>query len=118
MQPSVYLQVRQKMNSEDCLQWTIESGMAAELGGFTGVLRAILAGLLIAGSKSFTHMLLALERYDDLFTGLLKASDGKVRSPALTSTLVERQINCLPDMNTSLQGCQSNRVVAKRKMGS
>ena len=65
------MQVKQKKTAEQVENWMSESGMKQELGSATALVRASLAGLLTAGSKSFTHMLLALERYDDLLIHLL-----------------------------------------------
>lgn len=49
------------------------------LGGATGVLRAITNALLVAGSKSFTHMITALERYLPTLESLLAEAGPAVR---------------------------------------
>lgn len=49
--------------SEGILAWIAEQGLEGELGGPQGVLRMVLRALLVAGAKSFTHMITALERY-------------------------------------------------------
>lgn len=70
--------MKQKRNSEECLQWIENSEIEKELGSKVGVLRAIVVGLLTAGSKSFTHMLIALERYDNLLNSLVEATGHEV----------------------------------------
>ena len=57
------LQVKHKVTSEGILAWVAEQNLDAELGGSQGVLRMVLRALLVAGAKSFTHMITALERY-------------------------------------------------------
>lgn len=65
-------QVTARKNAEEALAWLEAESISDELGGRCGALRAILRGLMTAGSKSFTHMLIALERYDTVLTTLLK----------------------------------------------
>lgn len=65
------LQVRGKKTAEEVRAWVEEQALSQQLGGVPGVLRALVRGLLVAGSKSFTHMLIALERYEALLTPLL-----------------------------------------------
>jgi hypothetical protein len=50
-----------------------------ELGGAAGVLRAIVSALLVAGAKSFTHMITALERYGPVLDALLREAGPAVR---------------------------------------
>ena len=56
-------QVKHKVTSEGILAWVAEQSLEGELGGAQGVLRMVLRALLVAGAKSFTHMITALERY-------------------------------------------------------
>lgn len=57
------LQVRSKAKPEEVDSW-IETEKAEDaLGGAEGVLRALVRTLLIAGAKSYTHMVIAMERY-------------------------------------------------------
>ena len=56
-------QVKHKVMSEGVLAWIGEQGLEEELGGPRGVLSMVLRALLVAGAKSFTHMITALERY-------------------------------------------------------
>lgn len=85
---SPLLQIRQHLALKGTLGWetTANAGVRAwvegtgptpgpnlreELGGAAGVLRAITNALLVAGSKSFTHMITALERYLPTLESLL-----------------------------------------------
>ena len=71
-------QVRDKRTPQEVLQWAKDKKLEDELDGQLGFLKVVLRGLLIAGSKSFTHMLIALERYDDLLTNLLSQTGEQV----------------------------------------
>lgn len=71
-------QVKAKKDAEELLEWVRTSTMEEELLGKVGVLRAAMRGLMVAGSKSFTHMLIALERYDSLLTALLQDAGERV----------------------------------------
>lgn len=70
--------MRDKRTPEEVFQWAKDKKLEDELDGKLGFLRIALRGLLIAGSKSFTHMLIALERYDDLLTNLLSQTGEQV----------------------------------------
>ena len=72
-------QVKEKKSTEEALQWVAQHGLEEELGGPIGVLRMVLRALMVAGAKSFTHMLLALERFDSLLTALLAQTGDRVR---------------------------------------
>lgn len=61
------------------MEWIAAKDLEEQLGGKVGVLRMVVRGLLVAGSKSFTHMLIALERYDSLLTSLLEDAGERVR---------------------------------------
>lgn len=69
------------------LAWVDGTGLEAgpplreELGGAAGVLRAIVTALLVAGAKSFTHMITALERYGPVLDSLLRESGPAVCPP-------------------------------------
>jgi len=62
--------VRGKVPAEGMLEWIQEQRLADELGPL-GLLGMVLRVLLVAGSKSFTHTLIALERYEDVLRHLL-----------------------------------------------
>ena len=70
--------MRAKKGADELLEWMQSSGMEEELSGKVGMLRAVMRGLMVAGSKSFTHMLIALERYDSLLKGLLDDTGERV----------------------------------------
>lgn len=55
--------VRAKATPEDLDAWKAEQGLEERLGGTLGVLRCMARCLLVAGAKSYTHMVIALERY-------------------------------------------------------
>ncbi|KAL4428043.1 hypothetical protein ABPG75_002132 [Micractinium tetrahymenae] len=55
--------VRAKATPEDIDAWRAEQGLEGRLGGALGVLRCWARCLLVAGAKSYTHMVIALERY-------------------------------------------------------
>ena len=63
--------VKKKASAEEVLRWVSEGGLQEELGGGCGVLAMVLRTLLVAGAKSFTHTLIALERYSEALTALL-----------------------------------------------
>ena len=65
--------------SEGVLAWIAEQDVGAELGGSEGVLRMVLRVLLVAGAKSFTHMITALERYCLVLQTLLAQTGPQVR---------------------------------------
>ena len=71
--------MRAKRTPEEVLQWAADKKIEDEVGGKLGLLRMVLRGTLVAGSKSFTHMLIALERYDDLLTNVLSGLGEEVR---------------------------------------
>jgi nuclear cap-binding protein subunit 1 len=73
-------QVRHKLGAEGVLAWADEQGLAGELGGPAHVAAMALRALLVAGAKSFTHMITALERYHGLLAGLLAAAGPAVRA--------------------------------------
>lgn len=72
------VQVKHKVMSEGILAWIAEQGLEGELGGPQGVLRMVLRALLVAGSKSFTHMITALERYCLILQTLLAQTGPQV----------------------------------------
>lgn len=74
------MQVKAKKTPEELLKWFSENKVEEEVDGKVGLLRISLRGLLAAGSKSFTHMLIALERYDDLLSQLLAGTGEQVSS--------------------------------------
>ncbi|PSC75984.1 nuclear cap-binding subunit 1 [Micractinium conductrix] len=55
--------VRSKATPEEIDAWQSEEGLEERLGGRLGVLRCWGRCLLVAGAKSYTHMVIALERY-------------------------------------------------------
>lgn len=71
--------------SEGVLAWIGEQGLEAELGGPAGVLGMVLRALLVAGAKSFMHMITALERYCEVLQSLLAQAGPQVRLPASAS---------------------------------
>ncbi len=60
-------QIRSKKQADELQAWLDEQDaggtLSEELGGALGVLRALGRAILVAGSKSYTHMVIALERY-------------------------------------------------------
>ena len=73
--------------SEGILAWVAEQNLEAELGGGQGVLRMVLRALLVAGAKSFTHMITALERYCLVLQTLLAQTGPQVCWQHCTATL-------------------------------
>ena len=63
-------------------EWIEEQNLRAELGGVVGVIRAVVTGLLVAGAKSFTHMITFVERYGAVLDGLLREAGPPVGSLA------------------------------------
>ena len=55
--------VRSKASPEQLDAWVADNAMEAARGGGLGAARAMARCLLVAGSKSFTHMLILFERY-------------------------------------------------------
>lgn len=55
--------VRAKATAGDLEEWVQQNALETVLGGQLGVLRMLGRCLLVAGSKSYTHMVIALERY-------------------------------------------------------
>jgi nuclear cap-binding protein subunit 1 len=82
------LQVKHKVMSEGILAWISEQGLQAELGGQQGVLRMVLRALLVAGAKSFTHMITALERYCLVLQTLLAETGPQVLPSSSFSHMV------------------------------
>jgi hypothetical protein len=74
-------QVKHKVVSEGVLAWVEEERLRGELGGSVGVLRMMLRALLVAGAKSFTHMITALERYSTALHTLLQEAGPEVGHP-------------------------------------
>lgn len=82
--------VRRKEAAPSLLAWAEEPALAAELGGPAGVAACVLRALLVAGAKSFTHMLIALERYQAALVLLLAAAGPEVLPHLLTGRIQER----------------------------
>lgn len=78
LEAELQLQVKHKVVSEGVLAWMEEERLKAELGGSLGVLRMALRALLVAGAKSFTHMITALERYCMTLQSLLQETGFEV----------------------------------------
>ena len=76
------MQVKHKVMSEGVLAWIGKQGLEGELGGPRGVLSMVLRALLVAGAKSFTHMITALERYCLVLQTLLAQAGAEVRRPS------------------------------------
>jgi len=55
--------VREKTPPEGIDKWVADNGLEEVLEGKLGVLRMMIKCLLTAGAKSYTHMIIALERY-------------------------------------------------------
>ncbi len=73
-------QVKEKQTAPELLAWARGPGLAAELGDAAGAAAALLRALLVAGAKSFTHMLIALERYHDALAPLLAEAGPEARA--------------------------------------
>ena len=91
------MQVKHKVMSEGVLAWIGEQGLEGELGGPGGVLSMVLRALLVAGAKSFTHMITALERYCLVLQTLLAQAGAEVCWPSNSVPA------CNGDPRTSLQ---------------
>jgi MIF4G like len=70
--------VRRKVVVEGAINWANEDAVRGDLGGARGVLAAVFRALLTAGSKSFTHMITAIERYEALLRLLLQETGPEV----------------------------------------
>lgn len=79
--------VRAKATAEELDAWMTEKGLEAALGGKIGVMKMLARCVLVAGSKSYTHMIIALERYYGPLAVLSKAcgTEGQV---ALVDTVI------------------------------
>ena len=55
--------VRSKASAEDMDAWIAANDLETVLHGKIGVLRMLTRCLLVAGAKSYTHLIIALERY-------------------------------------------------------
>ncbi|KAK9846278.1 hypothetical protein WJX81_000837 [Elliptochloris bilobata] len=66
--------VRRKEPAPALLTWAKQPALAGELGGAAGIVACVLRALLVAGAKSFTHMLIMLERYHAALEALLVAA--------------------------------------------
>lgn len=64
------LLVRKKASVADMTTWITQNDLLSVLGSQVGVLRVLLKCLLVAGAKSYTHMIIALERYIELLSSL------------------------------------------------
>jgi hypothetical protein len=95
------VQVKEKQTAPELLAWARGPGPAAELGGAAGAAAALLRALLVAGAKSFTHMLIALERYHDALAPLL-AEAGPEARPATPRAC--RAVTAAPVPRLSVQG--------------
>ena len=56
----------------------------------------VLRALMVAGSKSFTHMLLALERFDNLLTTLLAETGERVRAESMAGNSFASTASWIP----------------------
>ena len=79
--------VRRKTPAAGLTEWVESSPTATALGGPSSpaVVSAVVRGLLTAGSKSFTHMITALERYVEAVGPLLDAAGGAGAAAALSA---------------------------------
>jgi nuclear cap-binding protein subunit 1 len=55
--------IRKKMKDEQLDEWMKEHSLDAVLGGRIQLCKMLLRALLVAGQKSYSHMIIALERY-------------------------------------------------------
>ena len=106
------MQVKHKVMSEGVLAWIGEQGLEAELGGPKGVLSMVLRALLVAGAKSFTHMITALERYCLVLQTLLAQTGAEVCwLEHLSATVLKLKLLAL--MRAWLQCCSACRDMQK-----
>jgi nuclear cap-binding protein subunit 1 len=77
--------VRAKASPEEIEGWVVDKKAAAALGGDAGVLRMLARCLLVAGAKSYTHMVIALERYHGPLAALARGA-GAEGEAALVET--------------------------------
>lgn len=74
------------MGHEALRAWVEGGDLVAAVGGPAGACATVARALLVAGSKSFTHTVIALERYQPLLEHLLQEAGGEVCT--LTSLVV------------------------------
>ena len=81
-------QVKRKAIGEDVAAWLEDGDLLTRLGGAAEACAAAARGLLTAGAKSFTHTLVALERYQAVLQSLLTRAGPEVRVflPSLSKT--------------------------------
>lgn len=79
-QKTLVSQVKRKTLVEDVIAWFEGGDLVDRLGGPAAACAAATRGLLVAGGKSFTHTLVALERYQGLLHTLLERAGTEVRA--------------------------------------
>ena len=84
--------VRSKASAEELEAWVTENQLESVLGGKIGVLRMLARCLLVAGAKSYTHMIIALERYYGPLA-LLSKETGLEGQIALVAATAETWVN-------------------------
>lgn len=63
--------VRSKASIADMEAWIAENNLEEILGGKVNVLKMLARCLLVAGAKSYSHMIIALERYHNILSNLI-----------------------------------------------
>eukprot|EP00798_Chlamydomonas_sp_ICE-L_P025486 gene25486-11144_t len=87
--------VRSKATTDEIITWLHTRGVDAKLGGGpSGKLKVVMHCLLAAGSKSPTHLSVALERYTDVMRCLQAAGS---KSPTHLSVALERYADVMQD---------------------
>lgn len=71
-------QVKRKTLDEDMAAYLEDGDLVERLGGPAAACATGLRGLLVAGGKSFTHTLVALERYLRVLQSLLAKAGAEV----------------------------------------
>jgi hypothetical protein len=72
------VQVKRKTLDEDMAAYLEDGDLTERLGGPAAACATGLRGLLVAGGKSFTHTLVALERYLRVLQSLLAKAGAEV----------------------------------------
>lgn len=72
------MQIKGKVGHEALRAWIEGGDLVAAVGGPAGACATVARALLVAGSKSFTHTVIALERYQPLLEHLLQEAGAEV----------------------------------------
>ena len=79
--------VRSKLSADDLKAWASENDLETILGGKVKLLQMFLRCLLVAGAKSYTHMIIALERYRTILDDLVSETQIKGQSGMMATVV-------------------------------